>query len=134
MSFGVVWAGGTDEDVGRFWIAVLLAGFACYGTLPWTAAWPPRVRSEQARRGLATINLHVLRRVSHGFNTFPSGHVAVAVAASLAVTAVSPAAGATAGLVAASIAVAAVAGRYHYLVDVILGLLVGVLAWTMAMA
>lgn len=131
VSFSIVWVRGTDEDAVRFWLAVLTAGFACYGTLPWTAAWPPRLLSAPGHRGLAAINLHVLQRFSHGFNTFPSGHVAVAVAASLAVTAVSPAAGATVGLMAASIAVAAAIGRYHYVVDVILGLLVGILAWAL---
>jgi membrane-associated phospholipid phosphatase len=128
ISFIIVRARGSDDEVTRFWLAVLGAGFACYGTLPWTAAWPPRVHSARAVRGVAAFNLHVLRRFSHGFNTFPSGHVAVAVAAALAVSAVSPEAGAAIGLVAVSIAIAAVLGRYHYAVDVIGGLLVGVLA------
>jgi hypothetical protein len=132
VSFSIVWLTGTSEDVVRFWLAVLAAGFGCYGTLPWTAASPPRLLSVPDHRGLAAINVHVLRQFSHGFNTFPSGHVAVAVAASLAVISVSAAAGATVGLMAASIAVAAAVGRYHYVVDVILGLLVGVLAWALA--
>ena len=132
VSFSVIWVTGTPEDVVRFWLAVLAAGFVCYGTLPWTAAWPPRLVSAPDHRGLAAINVHVLRWFSHGFNTFPSGHVAVAVAASLAVTSVSSAAGAGVGLIAASIAVAAAVGRYHYIVDVLLGLLVGILAWALA--
>jgi membrane-associated phospholipid phosphatase len=128
ISFVIVWLRGTDDEVTRYWLGVLGAGFACYGTLPWTAAWPPRLGSAKTPRGPAAVNLHVLRRFSHGFNTFPSGHVAVAVAASLAVSSVSSAGGAAVGLVAVSIAVAAVLGRYHYGIDVILGLLVGVLA------
>jgi membrane-associated phospholipid phosphatase len=131
ISFSVVWARGTAEDVERFWIAVLSAGFACYGTLPWTAAWPPRLVSRCDHHGLAAVNVRVLQRVSHGFNTFPSGHVAVAVAASMAVATVSPAAGAIVGVVAASIAIAAAVGRYHYVVDVIAGVLVGLLAWSL---
>jgi hypothetical protein len=129
ISFIAVRVKGTEDDTVRFWLAVLTAGFACYGTLPWTAAWPPRFFSAGVPRGLAAINVRVLQHLSHGFNTFPSGHVAVAVAASLAVAAVWPEAGATVGLIAASIAVAAAIGRYHYVVDVILGLLVGLLAW-----
>jgi membrane-associated phospholipid phosphatase len=57
--------------------------------------------------------------------------VAVSVAASLAVASVWPAAGATVGLMAASIAAAAIVGRYHYVVDVILGLLIGILTWAL---
>jgi membrane-associated phospholipid phosphatase len=131
LSFTIVWTRGTAEDAVQFWLAVLTAGFACYGTLPWTAAWPPRLLPVRSHRGLAAINVQVLGRLSHGFNTFPSGHVAVAVAASLAVAAVSPAAGAAVGVIAASIAIAATIGRYHYLVDVIAGLAVGLLAWTL---
>ena len=131
ISFSIVWARGTAEDVVRFWVAVLSAGFVCYGTLPWTAAWPPRLVSRSAHRGLAAVNVRLLQRVSHGFNTFPSGHVAVAVAASMAVATVSPAAGAIVGIVAASIAMAAAIGGYHYVVDVIAGVLVGLLVWSL---
>jgi len=132
ISFAVVWAAGTAEDVIRFWLAVLTAGFACYATLPWTAAWPPRVLEPRDYRGLASVNLRMLRWFSHGLNTFPSGHVAVAVAASLGVAPVWPLASAAIGAIAASIAVAAAIGRYHYVVDVIAGLLVGLLAWALA--
>jgi len=132
ISFGIVWVRGIEEDVARFWLAVLTAGFACYGTLPWTAAWPPRFFSPRAHRGVAALNVYVLQRLSHGLNTFPSGHVAVSVAASLAVASVSVAAGALVGLMAASIAVAAIVGRYHYVVDVISGLLIGILAWAVS--
>jgi membrane-associated phospholipid phosphatase len=131
ISFSIVWVRGIEEDAVRFWLAVLTAGFACYGTLPWTAAWPPRLFSARGHRGLAATNLYVLQRLSHGLNTFPSGHVAVSVAASLAVASVWPAAGATVGLMAASIAAAAIVGRYHYVVDVILGLLIGILTWAL---
>jgi len=132
ISFSIVWVRGIEEDAVRFWLAVLAAGFACYGTLPWTAAWPPRHFSTRAHGGLAAINLYVLQRLSHGLNTFPSGHVAVSVAASLAVASVSAPAGVTVGLMAASIAVAAIVGRYHYVVDVISGLLIGILAWVLS--
>lgn len=121
--------------VTRFWIAVLLAGYACYGTLPWTAARPPRSASarEPVRRGIARFNTYVHGRLSHHLNTFPSGHVAVSVAAALVVCGVSPAAGAAFIVIATAIAIAAVVERYHYLVDVLLGVAVGALAWMVAL-
>jgi membrane-associated phospholipid phosphatase len=110
---------------------VLLGGFACYGPLPWLISSPPRVRDAEAQHdagGLRLLNLHILRRASHGFNTFPSGHVAVSVAAALVVLELSPPAGAAALVASFAIAAGAVAGRYHYAIDVIAGALVGAAA------
>jgi membrane-associated phospholipid phosphatase len=86
-----------------------------------------RLTSAHAARTLAVrdINAFVLSRVSHGHNTFPSGHVAVSIAAALAVLAISPAAGEVMLVIAACIAVGAAAGRYHYAVDVLLGIAIG---------
>jgi membrane-associated phospholipid phosphatase len=60
--------------------------------------------------------------VSHEFNTFPSGHAAVAAASAAAVATVSAPAGALLGVVVVAICVGAASGRYHYVVDVVLGL------------
>jgi hypothetical protein len=133
-AFLIVLTVGPADAASRFWSAVLVAGFACYGSLPWLVARPPRhfaVASEPSIRGRAVVrgtNEWVLRRGSHGMNTFPSGHVAVSVAAALEVLAVAPAAGAGMLIVAGGIAAGAAVGRYHYLVDVLLGVVVGVLA------
>jgi len=134
-AFMFVWMHGRLADTDRFWTAVLLSGFACYGTLPWLISRPPRVRLEDAavkaraaRTGLRAANAFVLARVSHGLNTFPSGHVAVAVAAALEVMAISPPAGLATLVLAALIAAGAVAGRYHYAVDVAAGVVVGIAA------
>jgi membrane-associated phospholipid phosphatase len=80
------------------------------------------------QRGVASFNTSVLRTVSHQFNTFPSGHVAVATAVALTVLPVSIGAGALFGIVAVGIALGAAAGRYHYGIDVLAGALVGVAA------
>jgi membrane-associated phospholipid phosphatase len=76
----------------------------------------------------------VLSRESHNLTTFPSGHVAVTVAAALGVAPVSPAAGLTMALVAAAISIGAITGGYHYVVDVATGAAVGVLSAIVAMA
>jgi membrane-associated phospholipid phosphatase len=129
-AFGVVFFTGDRCDVARFWTAVLAAGFLCYVTLPWMPARPPRLIDgvSPPAGGLAALNSRVLAAFSHERVTFPSGHVAVAAAAAVAVARVHPGAGVVMGLMAVLIAVAAVAGRYHYPIDVVLGTLVGIAA------
>ncbi|HEY6361577.1 MAG TPA: phosphatase PAP2 family protein [Vicinamibacterales bacterium] len=128
-AFAVVWARGDDNHINRFWMAVLASGFACYGLLPWLASRPPRSLPDAERpgSGLARFNVRVLERASHGLNTFPSGHVGVAVAAALSVWPVSPAAAIVFGVVATGVAIGAVTGRYHYVPDVVIGAAVGLL-------
>lgn len=123
IAFALSWCRGTSMDLDRFWVTVLLAGFASYATLPWLLSRPPRSRSLAAVRpgGLRGLNTFVLGRVSHGWNTFPSGHVAVAWAAALSLAHIWPEAGAIVAAVAAAISVGAVAGGYHYVVDVAAG-------------
>ena len=132
MAFAVVWSAGSREDVARYWLAVLAAGYACYITLPWLVSRPPRLVQgdavDVALTAVMRLNRRVLGSVGHGLNTFPSGHVAVAVAAAMAAGRVWPAAGVVLGVVAAAVALGAVAGRYHYFVDVVLGAGVGVTA------
>jgi len=133
LSFTIVWFEGGSVDVERFWLAVLLSGYACYVTLPWLTARPPRARRlHDARSGLQRLNAQVLARWSHQFNTFPSGHVAVAAAAAVGAGSVSTGAGVAIGAVVAAISVGAAAGGYHYVIDVILGLIVAAVAAAVA--
>jgi membrane-associated phospholipid phosphatase len=133
LSFTIVWIQGGSMDVERFWLAVLLSGYACYVTLPWLISRPPRARQQHGvRSGIRHLNAHVLARWSHQFNTFPSGHVAVAAAAAVGAGSVSTEAGVAFGAVVAAISVGAAAGGYHYVLDVILGLIVAVAATAVA--
>jgi membrane-associated phospholipid phosphatase len=84
------------------------------------------------QRGVASFNASILRTASHQFNTFPSGHVAVAIAVALSVLPVWRAAAVIFGVIAAGIAVGAAIGRYHYGIDVLVGALVGVAAAMLA--
>ena len=129
LSFAVVWLKGSPGDVERFWLTVLVAGYACYATLPWLVSRPPRMQSAaNQHERLAGWNERVLDRVSHRLNTFPSGHVAVAAAAALSVATVSAPAAVAIGVVVVAITIGAAAGRYHYVVDVVLGLVVAGIA------
>jgi membrane-associated phospholipid phosphatase len=134
VAFLLVWIRRDVTDVNRFWMAVLGAGFACYGLLPWLVSRPPRLLSGETphARGIARVNALVLDRVSHRLNTFPSGHVSVSVASALSVWAVSPVAATVIGAIALGVSVGAVTGRYHYVLDVIAGAVVGVLSALMA--
>jgi membrane-associated phospholipid phosphatase len=129
------------DAVGRFWGVVILAAFASYGALPWVQTRPPRVvedlnglagRDESA--WLRRLNLWVLGRTSIQVNTVPSGHAATATAVALAVSAAIPEARAIVVIISASIVVSTVVGRYHYVLDSVAGVLVGVIAWILVLA
>jgi membrane-associated phospholipid phosphatase len=136
ISFAFTWITGTAEDVARFWTAVLIAGYTCYATLPWLVSRPPRllegVPAPAEPSSVRGANVFVLGRVSHHLNTFPSGHVAVTMAAAFSAGAVSPVAGIVLGVFATGVALGAVAGRYHYVIDVLLGVALGIVATAIA--
>lgn len=121
------------DHVERFWTIVLLAEFACYGMLPWIQTRPPRAIETSDGVGRAGVvrrlNLGLVNRASIQVNTLPSGHAAGAVATALAVGATLPLAGIAFLFVALSISIATVLGRYHYVVDTALGVLVAIIAW-----
>jgi membrane-associated phospholipid phosphatase len=71
------------------------------------------------------VNEFVLKRISHGLNTFPSGHVAVSLASALEVMSISQPAGIVLLVIASAIAAGAVLGRYHYALDVVVGAILG---------
>ena len=123
--------GGHADAVPRFWAVVLLAEFVSYGMLPWLQTRPPRAVEHNAPASslLRRFNLAVLSRGSIHVNTVPSGHAAGAVATALVVASVMPVAGAVFSLLAVSITIATIVGRYHYVVDALLGVIVAIAAW-----
>jgi hypothetical protein len=135
VGFGVFLALGHRGRADAFWTVALIAGFTCYGMLPWIQTRPPRALA--ADRPLWTphlrlrrLNTTVLQRMSVQVNTCPSGHAATSMAVALTiVTAGAPATGAGFLFVAASIVAATVLARYHYALDTLLGLTVGIAAW-----
>jgi membrane-associated phospholipid phosphatase len=125
---------GHAANADRFWTIVLAGEFGSFGVLPWIQTRPPRDIEPPDpinSRGLTVrgLNLYMCDRTSIGWNTFPSGHVAGALAAALAVSEAVPAAAAPMFLGAGLIAVSTVIGRYHYAVDGIAGALLTLGVW-----
>ncbi len=132
IGLGILYAAGARAEVDRYWTAVLLAGALSYGPLPRLATHPPRLGHTPALPHVSKVralNLVVLHHGSVQWNTFPSGHVATAVAVALAVTAREPVAGAALGIIAASIAAVSLIGRYHYLADIVAGVAVALVGF-----
>ena len=132
LSLAILLTAGVGAEVDRFWTAVLLSEVVCYGLLPFFPTRPPRAMeaADRPRHSFArTLNAWVLANASNQWNTFPSGHVAGAVACGLALLPEVPLAGAGVLSLAMLIGVASVAGRYHYAADAAAGVVVALLAF-----
>ena len=132
IGFACLYGAGLRDETDRFWTAVLLAVFACYGMLPWLPTRPPRaVAGEPARSSvpMRRLNLRVLRVASIQLNTFPRGHAAAAAATALAVGVRLPSAGLVLGILALGIAIGSVVGRYHYAADALAGGVIGIVGF-----
>jgi hypothetical protein len=122
-------------DADRFWTTVLGAALPCYGALPWLPTRPPRaieVAEAGAASKVSVVNARVLKSVSVGWNTFPSGHAAASVATALAVGARMPIAGAVFGVIAIGICIGSVTGRYHHAADAAAGVVLAGAAFAFA--
>ena len=75
------------------------------------------------RSPVRALNFWVLRHASIQANTFPSTHVASSTACALVLLHVAPAVGLGFAALALLIALGAVAGRYHFAADAVLGAL-----------
>jgi PAP2 superfamily len=125
-----------------FWLVVLTATYLCYAITPFFPAMPPRdaMKTALGAQAPAGNSAPLVTDLSAGpqnrgrrFNrwiqdwgsihaiSFPSAHVASTLAVSLVLLRWMPVTGACFLAVAVCIAIAAVAGRYHYLLDVLLG-------------
>lgn len=136
LGFAILSLCGFRGDADRFWTAVLAAALPCYGLVIWLPMRPPRIveRSACTHSRTRALNLRILQHASIQLNTFPSAHVAAAVASALAVSERLPAAGAALGVIAAGIAIGCVVRRYHYAVDAVAGLLLGVIGFLVSRA
>ena len=126
---GAIYAATVGTDVvGADWSLVLAAELASFALLPWLRSRPPRVTEppgalpgDSRKLIMRRLNVAILDNASVQANTLPSGHVSGAVAAALAVATFDPGTGMLLMGMAGLIAVAAIAGRYHYVVDCVSG-------------
>jgi len=130
---------GHPEAADRFWTLVLLGEFGSFAMLPWIQTRPPRTIEPAGAIDRRPIFMRRMNRlqvdtVSIGVNTFPSGHVAGALATAIAVSEVLPALAPWLLTMVAAIAIAAVLGRYHYFVDAVAGALLTLVAWALVRA
>lgn len=136
-AFAALYFSGRFEQSDRFWTAVMLAVYPCYGLLPWLPTRAPRSLEgpstfDLRRSAIRAVNLRVLQHGSVTWNTFPSGHAAGGVAAALSVIVDMPIAGVVLLLLAISIMIGSVLGRYHYAADAVAGAAVAILASVLA--
>jgi PAP2 superfamily protein len=137
VPLGFAWLvlAGYREESDRFWTAVLLAGFLCYGLLPWLPTRAPRAiepKPARVRSSIRALNLQILDRASVQLNTFPSGHTAASFATALAVGVSSPVGGVVLGFIALGISIGSIIGRYHYAADAISGASIALAAFAIS--
>jgi membrane-associated phospholipid phosphatase len=132
----VLAATGKTAYADRFWTLVLAGEFGSFGMLPWIQTRPPRdleppTPIDSRPLFFRDVNRFMVRRTSIGWNTFPSGHVAGALAASLAVSEAVPSL--TLPLIVATVAISisTVTGRYHYAVDAVAGAMLTLGVWAL---
>ncbi len=128
---------GRADLADRYWTIVSVSEFCAFIPLAFIQTRPPwaiEAKEDSPHGGIHRLASHMIRHASIGVNTFPSGHAAGSVGLALAVIGPLPWTGAVLLVLAASIALACVVGRYHYVVDVIAGIGVGVGAWALTLA
>ncbi len=121
-----LYATGRRADTDTFWFIVLMPTYLCYAITPFFPALPPRSLSTKqmivpsANVG-RSLNLEILKYGSIHAISFPSAHVASSLAVALVLLHFAPIAGIVFLAIAIAIAIAAIAGGYHYAIDVLLG-------------
>ena len=112
-----------------YWIVVVLASDICFAITTFVPAMPPRLVPERTENfkivasHVRKLNLEILNRGSIHAITFPSAHVGSTTAVALVLVRFLPVTGAIFLVIAASIAIGAFLGRYHYFLDVALGII-----------
>ena len=130
LSLLTLYIAGLRGKVHKLWLVVLVSTYVCYAVTPLVPSLPPRsliggqadvsVTAEDTNKG-RTINRWILKHGSIHAISFPSAHVASAVAIALVFLRYSLPLGVIFLVVAVLISLGAVAGRYHYALDVLLG-------------
>jgi PAP2 superfamily len=129
LAVGALYLFGKQSEADYFWTVVLIACYGSCGVLPFVQTRPPRMLGEKWTECLPcgkvrALNLWILRHGSIQANTIPSAHVAITTACALVLVQVGAGwAGPAFIVLAIGVALGAVAGRYHYGTDAVLGLI-----------
>jgi hypothetical protein len=120
--------------VNYYWVVVLLATYICFAITPFVRAMPPRALASYEKFRMPpckvrAVNRLILRRCSIQAITFPSAHVASAMAAGLVLLRIEPGTGLIFMLIGVSIAIATVVGGYHYAADALLASLIAIMVF-----
>jgi membrane-associated phospholipid phosphatase len=136
LGLAVLYIAGLRQYSSVYWFIVLVPTYLCYGITPFFPALPPRSLTKKQSPAATTksriFNLWILKYLSIQAISFPSAHVASALAVSFVLLLYVPIAGVIFLIISIWIGVAAVVGRYHYALDVILGAAVALIfiaAW-----
>jgi membrane-associated phospholipid phosphatase len=126
LGLAVLYVASLRQYVDIFWFIVLVPTYLCYAMTPFVPALPPRSLSGEHRVAAPrntgrVMNLWILKYGSIHAISFPSAHAASALAVALVLLYFVPIAGIVFLIISFGIAVGAVAGGYHYLIDVLLG-------------
>ena len=128
LGLGVLYLAGLRRYADTYWVLVLLPTYLCYVITPLFPALPPRSLgdnpSEPRKTKSRTFNFWIAKHGSIQAISFPSAHVASALGVAFVLLHYLPVAGAVFLAIGLWIAIAAVVGRYHYAIDVVLGGLV----------
>ncbi|HEY4048144.1 MAG TPA: phosphatase PAP2 family protein [Acidobacteriaceae bacterium] len=138
LGLAAMYATGLRSKVSSFWLVVLVSTYICYAITPFVPAFPPRAligdlgpaaeSSENVNKG-RIFNRWILKHGSIHAISFPSAHVASALAVALVLLRFSPLIGLVFLVVAILISIGAVIGRYHYALDVLLGAATAILVF-----
>jgi PAP2 superfamily len=134
LGVAVLCTTGLRSKVDFYWVTVLSATYVCYVCTLGVRARPPRMLVGHegfavAKTEIRTLNREILDRASIHAITFPSAHVASALAAALAILHLQTSAGLLFVWAALSIAAATIIGGYHYVADVLSAALVAILVF-----
>jgi membrane-associated phospholipid phosphatase len=138
LGLGAMYAAGLRSKVGSFWFVVLVSTYICYAITPFVPAFPPRALAgdqapsaeppRNANKG-RIFNRWILKNAGIHAISFPSAHVASALAVALVLLRLSPAIGMPFLVLAILISLGAVIGRYHYALDVLLGAVAAIIVF-----
>jgi membrane-associated phospholipid phosphatase len=133
----ILYVRGRRDCFARTILALAMVYGVCFVTYVLLPVDGPRFLHGPASAPEGPVRSFVLALLQTGSSrgtAFPSSHIAASVVASLSALACQPRVGAVVSVLTLGLAVATVYGGFHYLVDAIAGVAVGLVVWLLASA